>query len=396
MKILLIGNYLNDRQESMQRFAAFMVKGLTEAGHEVRLLRPPSVAGQLWTSAEGVGKWLGYGDKFALFPLVLRCAVKNADVVHVCDHSSAIYTRYLESVPHIVTCHDLLGVRSALGEVPQNPTRWTGRKLQRLILKGLTRAQHIACVSDATRSDLLRLARISEQRVSRVYNSLHYPYSPMATYDAKLRLRKLSVEPSQPFILHVGGNQWYKNRLGVLRIFAVLRKFSTGRALKLVMVGEPWTKEMRDFISENGMGDLAMELTGVANEDLRALYSMATMMLFPSLYEGFGWPIVEAQACGCPVATSNQSPMDEVGGDAAIYIDPKAPESAAAILKQALERASCMRQPSIANAARFRTGMIDSYLSLYHRVLKEKTARTTRELNRPITRPSSCSTSHLQ
>ena len=106
----------------------------------------------------------------------------------------------------------------------------------------------------------------------------------------------------------------------------------------LVMVGKPWTAEMRRFILEHGMSDVTMELTGVDNEDLRALYSTATMMLFPSLQEGFGWPIVEAQACGCPVATSGRSPMDEVGGDAAIYIDPENPESAAAVLKARLSR----------------------------------------------------------
>jgi glycosyltransferase involved in cell wall biosynthesis len=159
------------------------------------------------------------------------------------------------------------------------------------------------------------------------------------------------------------------------------------------MVGKPWTTEMRQFVSENGMSDLTLELTGVANEDLRALYSTATMMLFPSLQEGFGWPIVEAQACGCPVATSSRSPMDEVGGDAAIYIDPEKPDSAAAILNQALERVSGMREPSIANAARFRSGMIDGYLSLYDKLLKERTARTTLELNQPMTRPSNCSRS---
>ena len=380
----------------MQRFAAFMAQGLKEAGHEVRLVRPRSVVGQLWPSGHGVGKWLGYVDKFRLFSPVLRSAAKKVDVVHICDHSNAFYTRHLQLVPHVVTCHDLLAVRSALGEIPRNPTRWTGRELQRIILKGLTRAQHIACVSDATRSDLLRLAGVSEQRVSRVYNSLNYPYSPMARCEAEKRLSKLSVNPSQPFILHVGGNQWYKNRLGVLRIFSVLRKLSTGQALKLVMVGQPWTTEMRQFISENRMSDLTLELPGVANEDLRALYSTATMMLFPSLQEGFGWPIVEAQACGCPVATSNSSPMNEVGGEAAIYIDPENPGSAASILNRALEGVSEMRAPSLANAARFRSGMIDSYLSLYKKVLKDKTARTARELNPPITRPSTCSTSGVR
>jgi glycosyltransferase involved in cell wall biosynthesis len=393
MKVLLLGNYVNDRQESMQRFAVSMAQGLTKAGHEVRLLRPPSIVGGLRPSAQGVGKWMGYVDKFGWFPFVLRSAVKKVDVVHICDHANSFYTRHLQFIPHVVTCHDLLAVRSALGEIPQNPTRWTGRELQRIILKGLTQAQHIACVSDATRGDLLRLAGISEQRVSRVYNSLNYPYSPMSKYEAVGRLRILSLEPSQPFLLHVGGNQWYKNRLGVLRIFSILRILPAGHALKLVMVGKPWTAEMRQFVSENGMSDLTLELTGVANEDLRALYSTATMMLFPSLQEGFGWPIVEAQACGCPVATSNRSPMDEVGGDAAIYIDPEKPDSAAAILNQALERVSGMREPSIANAARFRSGMIDGYLSLYDKLLKAKTARTTSELNQPMTRPSNCSRS---
>ncbi len=266
MKVLLVGNYVNDGQESMQRFAALMAQGVTKAGHEVRVLQPPSIVGQLRPSGQGVGKWMGYVDKFGLFPPVLKSAAKGVDVVHICDHSNAFYTRYLQCIPHVVTCHDILAMRSALGEFPQNPIAWTGRRLQGIIFKGLTRAQHIACVSDATRNDLLRLAGISEQRVSRVYNSLNYPYSPMEKSEAAERLRRLSVDPSQPFLLHVGGNQWYKNRLGVLRTFSSLRKCSAGHTLKLVMVGKPWTTEMREFSSENGMSDLTLELTGVGNE----------------------------------------------------------------------------------------------------------------------------------
>ena len=71
------------------------------------------------------------------------------------------------------------------------------------------------------------------------------------------------------------------------------------------------------------------ELVSVQNEDLRALYSTATALLFPSFQEGFGWPIIEAQACGCPVITSNRTPMTEVGENAAIYINPDSPEEAA-------------------------------------------------------------------
>ncbi len=369
MKVLLLANYLNDEQESMQRFAALMERGLTQAGHDVRVVRPKVCVGQLHASARGLGKWLGYVDKFGIFPPFLRSAVKWADVIHICDHSNSFYTKHIGAVPHLVTCHDLLAIRSAQGEIPQKRTGWTGRQLQRLIVKGLTEAQHIVCVSEATRRDLLRFVDIPENRVSRTYNSLNYPYSRMETDDATFRLRQLGIDPSQRFLLHVGGNQWYKNRLGVLRIFSILTKLAAGGRLKLVMVGKPWTSEMRRFVLQHGLSNATLELTGVAEEDLRALYSTASMMIFPSFQEGFGWPIVEAQACGCPVATSNRSPMNEVGGNAAIYIDPDNPESAAAAVQRALSGIAGIRELSLANAARFEGSvMIDSYLSLYDKV----------------------------
>lgn len=162
------------------------------------------------------------------------------------------------------------------------------------------------------------------------------------------------------------------------------------------MVGKRWTSEMRQFISESGLNGSALELTGVSDEDLRALYSTASLLLFPSLQEGFGWPIVEAQACGCPVATVNRAPMNEVAGDAAIYIDPENWPAAAVILSQALKNSANMRERSIANAARFRFGMIESYVSLYERVVAEMPERASRELSHPVPRPSACSTDGVQ
>lgn len=358
----------------MQRFAALMERGLKQAGHEVRALRPPAFIGQVHPSGEGVGKWLGYVDKFGIFPWILKSATKWADVVHICDQANSVYIRHIGSVPHVVTCHDMLAVRSALGEIPQNQIRWTGRQLQRWILKGLTEAQHVVCVSEATRRDLLRIADIPEGRVSCAYNSLTYPYSRMEEREAAIRVRKLGIDVVQPFLLHIGGNYWYKNRLGVLRIFSALRQLTPGRTFSLVMVGQPWTAEMRQFVLDHNLGNAARVLTGVANEDLRALYSTATMMLFPSLQEGFGWPIVEAQACGCPVATSKRPPMEEVAGAAAIYINPENPESAAASLRVALERVADMREACLLNAARFRSGMVEKYLSVYEKVCSGNSA----------------------
>lgn len=367
MKILLIGNYLSDAQQSMQRYAALLQAGLADAGHDVRVIRPAEEAGKL--APRQAAKWFGYIDKLALFPRALRGALDWADLVHVCDHSNAFYMRYLQDRPHLVTCHDLLAVRSARGEMQDQPTRWSGRQLQRMILDGLRLARNIVCVSEATRADVLRCVAGGQARVSVIYNGLNYPYEPMDDMEATGRLSKAGIDPNQGFILHVGGNQWYKNRLGVLRIFAHLRRRLSSRSPALVMAGKPWTDEMRNLVQTEKLSGSAIELVDITEMDLRALYTRAKALLFPSLEEGFGWPIAEAHSCGCPVVTSNRAPMTEVGGDAAFYVDPRDEERAALALAGVIAR-SADREANLRNASRFRPGdMIDAYAALYRQVL---------------------------
>jgi glycosyltransferase involved in cell wall biosynthesis len=373
VKVLLLANYTNDHQESMQRFAALMRVGLEAAGHEVRIARPPVVAGRLHGSETAIGKWLGYVDKFILFRASLAIAAAWADVVHICDHSNSLYVGQLRGRPHVVTCHDMLAIRSALGEIPQNQVRWSGRQLQRIIVSGLSRAQHTVCVSNNTMEELCRVAAVKRERISRIYNGLNHPYSPLAAREANERIERNGISPNQRFVLHVGSNSWYKNRLGALRIFARVRDSAEGRGLQLVMVGKRWTSDMRTFVAENGLGSVVIELTNVPDEDLRALYSMAALLLFPSLAEGFGWPIIEAQACGCPVITSDRPPMNEIGGKAAVYIDPQNIETAAAIVVRTLRHRESMRDASLRNASRFTVAnMITAYVQIYHRVCAER------------------------
>lgn len=299
-----------------------------------------------------------------LFPRDLLRDARWADIVHICDHSNGMYTRYLRGVPHLVTCHDMLAVRSALGEIPANPTRWSGRQLQRMILSGLSRAARIACVSAATRADVTRLTGIPQDRTAIVPNGLNYPYTPMPARQSSERLAKLGVKTDSPLILHVGGNQWYKNRLGVLGIFAHLRR--RGVEATLLMAGKPWTEPMRRFVGDQGLTRHVVEIHSVGNEDLRALYSSAHVFLFPSLQEGFGWPVIEAQACGCPVATSDRAPLTEIVGGTAVLLAPEDPETAARILASRWESLGELRAAGLANAARFSLdSMLDGYLHEY-------------------------------
>ncbi|HLO83702.1 MAG TPA: glycosyltransferase family 1 protein [Nostocaceae cyanobacterium] len=372
MKILLLANYLTDSIQSMDKFASVMATGLTDLGHQVRVIRPQALIGQIKRSPTGLGKWLGYIDKYILFPSQLRRELAWADVVHICDHANAVYTTYLKNFPHVVTCHDLLAIRSALGEIPENPTSWTGKQLQWMILKGLNQAQHIVCVSEQTRNDLIRLSKAKSEQISRIYMGLNYPYQTMDEQAAKTCLTALGIAQSVPFILHVGNNSWYKNRLGVLKIFNYLIQENRHPELYLVMAGQPFTQEMQQFININHLQEKVIELINITNEDLCALYSLATALLFPSLQEGFGWPIIEAQACGCPVFTSGLPPMNEVGGEAAIYINPHQPQAAAEIIAKFLPKLSSMKTKSWENAQRFtQAQMLDLYIQVYQQVINQ-------------------------
>ncbi|WP_017653940.1 glycosyltransferase family 4 protein [Fortiea contorta] len=373
MNILLLGNYQPDAITSMDIFLAMLEKHLTQNGHQVCVIRPNIRLGKLPFAPKFLLKWLGYLDKFWLFPAQLRPALSWADVVHICDHGNAVYTKYLQNIPHVVTCHDLLPIRAGLGEFPEHRPGWTGKKLQQMIMKGLNQAQKVACVSEQTKSDIFRLSSLSESAVTVIFMGLNYPYTPKRAIESQQYLQGLGIPQNHQFILHVGANHWYKNRLGVLAIFYHLTLQLKQPKFHLVMVGKPMTDEMHQFIKKHNLNQQVIELVNIDHESLNSLYSTAAFFLFPSFYEGFGWPIIEAQACGCPVFTSNRPPMNDVGGEAAIYLEPDKPKEAASTIIAHLPMLETLKTKGIMNSQRFNvTKMIEQYLALYQQAIEEK------------------------
>jgi glycosyltransferase involved in cell wall biosynthesis len=270
-----------------------------------------------------------------------------------------------------------------MGEIPENPTRWTGRILQKAIREGLKRASRIVCVSENSEKELRRVLEPSSVKTSSVLSPLNFDFHPMGRDAALNRLRHLGDAvvraAERPFVLHVGGNQWYKNRLGVCTIHAELcrmRRREGLPSLPLLLAGKCPSEEIQAFIGENSDAEVHF-LKNLSMEDLRALYSLAGALLFPSLQEGFGWPILEAMACGCPVVTAGKAPMTEVGGSAAVYIDPSnVPESARELnnilnlnLKERTERV----EKGFENLRRFsREAFAAHYLEAYREVLQNE------------------------
>lgn len=339
----------------MLRYADMLRAEIALLGHRVEIIQPQPVFGRL-AIPPALRKWLGYIDKYLLFPWKLRARSSAFDIVHICDHSNSMYLPHTGDRPASITCHDLLAVASAQGHYAGQKISFTGKMQQRWILKHLAAARNVVCVSANTARELTLFAKRAVQDVSIIPNPPIFHSSPASSEDI-LRLRNsLGFAPEDRYLLHVGGNQWYKNRPGVLRMFQLLRDIhrSTGAsALHLVMAGKPWSQPMRDFVDANDLQSNVIELIGPSNEDLRALYSGATALLFPSLNEGFGWPLIEAQSCGCPVITSNRPPMTEIAGESALYVDPANEPTAAALIAGSLDRLHHLREGGFRNIRRF-------------------------------------------
>ena len=179
-----------------------------------------------------------------------------------------------------------------------------------------------------------------------------------------------------PYVLYLGALTQRKNVIRIIRAFDIVRHKVAG--LKLVLAGpRSWKKSpVESAIAELGLAD-HIHLTGpLPDEELPALYNGAALFAFPSLYEGFGLPVLEAMACGTPVVTSNTSSLPEVAGDAALLVDPYDVDQIAGAMWRILsqpELAAALRQKGLARAARFtweRTAR--ETVAVYERVLANK------------------------
>ena len=376
MKVLLIGNYAPDDQKSMAAFSAMLERELPRLGCEVRV-RSPKARATLLPMPHKLRKWAGYVDKFDLFPPTLAKDARWADVVHVCDHSNAMYLPRLTAYPTVLTCHDVIAIQAARGIVTDWQVGATGRIFQRLIADGFAHADRVICDSAATRRDVLALQLADAARVETVPIGLNNEFGPLPEAVVREHLALHGLKPQDQYLLHVGHEHARKNRMAVLQAFAQLQKDPAASPVQsLVFVGSALTQEMIALVADHpGLAAKVHVLRDVSHDNLRALYCGAAALLFPSLQEGFGWPIIEAQACGCPVFTSDLAPMNEIGSDAAVYVNPQDPAAIAQAIRQAAPHFGAMRERGLANAQHYLAAhMAASYVRSYREVIAARQA----------------------
>lgn len=389
---------------SQPRFARMLLEAYRARGHRAELRQPEAQLRRVF-SRGGLAKWAGYVDQYVFFAVHLRrcMSADPPDTLYVvCDQALGPWVPLLSHRPHVIHCHDLLALRSALGQVPQNPTAWSGRLYQRWIRAGFRRGRHFISISERTRDELHRWGGVRGVTSEVVPNGLNHRYERMDPAEAMRGLLAAGVEPpAAGFALHVGGGQWYKNTEGVLALY---EQWATalGRLRRpvpwLVVVGPPPGEALRQRMAGWPKGWRALWLQGLDAAALQALYSSALLLLFPSLAEGFGWPIAEGLACGCPVVTTEDAPMTEVGGTFAHYLPLRAPDqtlerwalAAVPLLIWLLDRPAAEREAAAAAgqrwAARYDPALaIERYLQIYAHVLTLERPATGRSIPREIT-----------
>lgn len=366
MKVLLVSNYAPDQQYSMLGFAECLKRELPKVGLQPTILAPKPRLGRSIQTPK-LRKWLAYVDKYVLFPRTLRVQAANHDLTHILDHGNAMYVPHLATCRHLVTCHDMLAIRASLGEIPDWKLGRTGMKYQSLILFGLKKSQRIAAVSRATQQDVSRLTGLPEERVQVVYNGFYQDLSPLPTDKVAALLAAHGIQ--KPFFLHVGGDSPYKNRSGLLDIYHHLLNHMPNTP-DLVLAGRKPSEKIANQMADLPPGKVR-SLVSPDSETLAALYQSAEALIFPSTHEGFGLPIIEAQAQGCPVFTTNRAPMNEVGGVAAKYFDPTQPEAAAEVIIGGLANSADMRAKGRENVRRFSSSeMAQNYGHLYQKIIE--------------------------
>lgn len=228
----------------------------------------------------------------------------------------------------ILTIHDLISLRNA--EISRHQHLYFRYLLPYLIKK----SQKIIAVSESTKIDIIELLNCPPEKIAVIYNGYDRNlYFPLKSFTRKI----LTEYGYENYLLAVGPTYKHKNFINLLEAYKTLDERLKIKHPLLIAGGKnPYLDTIKTFIKENGLTNHVHFLGYVPLKMMPSLYREAQMLVFPSLYEGFGLPLLEAMACGCPVITSNTSSMPEVCADAALYFNPYNKEDLAEKINQLL------------------------------------------------------------
>jgi glycosyltransferase involved in cell wall biosynthesis len=234
------------------------------------------------------------------------------------------------------------------------------------------RADHIITTSEASKEDIVRMIGIPAEKISVIPTGLHHDIRPSRDQERMSRVREKYQLPEQ-YVLGFASSDPRKNVDVMLQAAKLLTLRKPDVSLTLIACSRRAWRSVQEVAAKYGLQPCIVDCP--PRKDLVDIYTMAGALAFPSLYEGFGLPVIEAMACGTPVAASDASSLPEVAGDAAILVDPKDPFALADALTQVLSDADLRAQlvsRGLARAAEFtwqRT--IEKTIAVYEKLCPE-------------------------
>jgi len=277
------------------------------------------------------------------------CRRQGVELAHVPYFASPLFP----TTPTVVTVHDL---------IPMLLPAYRGSMLVRLytllVAIAAKRADMVLTDSQASKWDIVHLLDIPSERVRVIYLAADNIYQPILD-DHRLTAIRQKYGLPESYLLYLGGFDQRKNVLTLLKAFAQLAKDSRaflGIAGRLPEKGSDFFPDPRPIVQELGIKERVVFTGWVPEEDKPTLYSGARALVFPSLYEGFGLPPLEALACGTPVIASNRGSLPEIVGDGGLLLEPDDLEGLAAAMQKLLSDDTLredLREKGLAHAARF-------------------------------------------
>lgn len=270
-----------------------------------------------------------FPGKHRILPVINRMVsrsilkAQHPDIIHETYYSNYAHSSH---IPHVLSVYDMIHERF--------PEQFQGPDLHipQLKAKAVAQADHVIAISNNTRDDLIRYLDVSPEKITVIPLAASFE-KPEKKIDGNIHER--------PYVLYVGRREGVKNFQRFLSAFAHSSFLSVEFDLLCVGGGEFTPEELR-CVQESGMAGRVRQLHA-DDSFLASLYSHASLFVYPSLYEGFGLPLLEAMRCGCPVACSNTSSMPEIAGDAAVYFDPSDEEEMLIVMESTLQSQDMIR-----------------------------------------------------
>lgn len=302
----------------------------------------------------------GFGEQWEIPKLAAR-----TDLLHVPHFNFPLRWKK----PLVVTIHDLI----YLSYPAAAKSRMAPTYLRFMLNRLAKRPAKILTVSEFTKRELLRIfPGFNERNISVTHEAVSDFFRPLANDPALSDCRK-KYSLGGPFILFVGSLKPHKNLPTLIRAVARLRE-QKRLPHELILAGrtDGTNKELRRLLAENSF---VRCIGSTSDEELRALYNLAETLVLPSFFEGFGLPVLEAMACGCPVIASRAASLPEVGGEAAFYFDPTRVDALGEVLYNVLtdqNKRNSMKKKGLEQIQQFSwTKTANQTLEVYRQALQK-------------------------